>query len=65
MRSLAFEKMRDFPFKLPVKQRRRASPEVYLAGTGGSDPARLTFWGDGETAVSGWACLDRLLALPK
>jgi tricorn protease len=42
---------------------RDGGPEVYLAGTDGSNPARLTYWGDAEAAVSGWTPDGEVLAV--
>jgi tricorn protease len=42
---------------------RDGGPEVYLAGTDGSSPARLSFWGDGGTEVSGWTPAGEVLAV--
>ena len=42
---------------------RDGDPEVYLAGADGSDPARLSYWGDGGTAVSGWTPAGEVLAV--
>jgi tricorn protease len=41
---------------------RDGGPEVYLAGADGSNPARLTYWGDGGTEVSGWTPAGEVLA---
>ncbi len=42
---------------------RDGGPEVYLAGADGSDPTRLTYWGDPETSVSGWTPAGEVLAV--
>jgi tricorn protease len=42
---------------------RDGGPEVYLAGTDGSDPTRLTYWGDDGTEVSGWTPAGEVLAV--
>jgi tricorn protease len=42
---------------------RDGAPEVYLASADGSDPARLTYWGDREAAVSGWTPDGEVLAV--
>jgi tricorn protease len=42
---------------------RDGGPEVYVAGTDGSDPARLTYWGDAEATVSGWTPAGEVLAV--
>ena len=42
---------------------RDGGPEVYLAGTDGSNPTRLTYWGEGEAAVSGWTPAGEVLAV--
>src|SRR5215472_14445769 len=42
---------------------RDGGPEVYLAGTDGSEPIRLTYWGDREAAVSGWTPGGEVLAV--
>jgi tricorn protease len=42
---------------------RDGGPEIYLADTDGSDPARLTYWGVGETLVSGWTPAGEVLAV--
>ena len=41
---------------------RDGGPEVYLAGADGSDPTRLTYWGD-DAAVSGWTPAGEVLAV--
>ena len=42
---------------------RDGAPEVYLSGTDGSDPTRLTYWGDPQTTVSGWTPAGEVLAV--
>jgi tricorn protease len=42
---------------------RDGDPEVYLADTDGGDPVRLTYWGVGETLVSGWTPAGEVLAV--
>jgi tricorn protease len=42
---------------------RDGGPEVYLAGTDGSNPSRLTYWGDGSATVSGWTPAGEVLAV--
>ena len=42
---------------------RDGGPEVYLVGTDGSDPARLSYWGDRATEVSGWTPAGEVLAV--
>ena len=42
---------------------RDGSPEVYAAGTDGGDAARLTFWGDPQTRVTGWTAAGEILAV--
>jgi tricorn protease len=42
---------------------RDGGPEVYLAGADGSNPARLTYWGDTEATVSGWTPGGEVLAV--
>ncbi|HEY3733608.1 MAG TPA: S41 family peptidase [Streptosporangiaceae bacterium] len=42
---------------------RDGGPEVYLADTDGSNPARLTYWGDREATVSGWTPAGEVLAV--
>jgi tricorn protease len=42
---------------------RTGGPEVYLAGTDGSELTRLTYWGDPETVVSGWTPAGEVLAV--
>ena len=42
---------------------RDGSPEVYAAGTDGGDAARLTFWGDPQTRVTGWTAGGEILAV--
>jgi tricorn protease len=42
---------------------RDGGPEVYLAGTDGSNPTRLTYWGDREATVSGWTPAGEVLAV--
>ena len=43
---------------------RDGGPEVYLAGTDGSDPARLSYWGDGGTEVTLTAECAQVYATP-
>ncbi|HEY3953990.1 MAG TPA: S41 family peptidase [Streptosporangiaceae bacterium] len=40
--------------KIAWTSSRDGGPEAYLAGADGSDPTRLTYWGDREATVSGW-----------
>src|ERR1700733_4734323 len=42
---------------------RDGSPEVYAADADGGDAARLTFWGDPQTRVSGWTAGSEVLAV--
>src|ERR1700733_3249755 len=42
---------------------RDGSPEVYAADADGGDAARLTFWGDPQTRVTGWTAGDEVLAV--
>ena len=42
---------------------RDGSPEVYAADTGGSTAARLTYWGDPQTRVTGWTAAGEVLVL--
>src|SRR6185437_14115642 len=42
---------------------RDGGPEVYLSGADGSDPVRLTYWGEPRTAVSGWTPDGEVLAV--
>jgi len=49
--------------KIAWTSSRDGGPEVYLAGTDGSDPARLTYWGDAEATVSGWTPAGEVLAV--
>jgi tricorn protease len=42
---------------------RDGSPEVYAAGTEGSAPTRLTYWGDPATRVAGWTAAGEVLAV--
>jgi len=42
---------------------RDGSPEVYVAGTEGSAAARLTYWGDPQTRVTGWTAQGEVLAV--
>jgi tricorn protease len=42
---------------------RDGAPEVYVAGTDGGDPSRLTFWGEGGATVSGWTPAGEILAV--
>jgi tricorn protease len=39
------------------------NPEVYTAGTEGSTPDRLTYWGDPQTRVTGWTAAGEVLAV--
>ena len=48
--------------KIAWTSSRDGGPEVYLADPDGSDPARLTYWGDPGTAVSGWTPAGEVLA---
>jgi tricorn protease len=49
--------------KIAWTSSRDGGPEVYLAGTDGGDPARLTYWGDAEATVSGWTPAGEVLAV--
>jgi tricorn protease len=49
--------------KIAWTSSRDGGPEVYLADTDGGDPARLTYWGDREAAVSGWTPAGEVLAV--
>ena len=40
-----------------------ASPEVYAADTEGGEAARLTYWGDSRTRVTGWTTAGEVLAV--
>ena len=42
---------------------RDGNPEVYACDTGGSDAARLTFWGDPQTRVTGWTADGEVLVV--
>jgi tricorn protease len=42
---------------------RDGNPEVYVCDTAGSDAARLTFWGDPQTRVTGWTADGEVLAV--
>jgi tricorn protease len=42
---------------------RDGHPEVYSAGTDGSAPVRLTYWGDPQTRVTGWTPAGEVLAI--
>ena len=42
---------------------RDGHPEVYCAGTEGSAPVRLTYWGDPQTRVTGWTAAGEVLAV--
>jgi tricorn protease len=42
---------------------RDGSPEVYTADTEGSAAARLTYWGDDRTRVTGWTGQGEVLAI--
>ncbi|HMD26219.1 MAG TPA: peptidase S41, partial [Streptosporangiaceae bacterium] len=42
---------------------RDGQPEVYSADPEGGDPARLTFWGDPQTRVTGWTAAGEVLAV--
>jgi tricorn protease len=42
---------------------RDGGPEIHLAGTDGSDPTRLTYWGVQETTMSGWTPSGEVLAV--
>jgi tricorn protease len=49
--------------KIAWTSTRDGGPEVYLADADGGDPARLTYWGDAEAAVSGWTPDGEVLAV--
>ena len=49
--------------KIAWTSSRDSGPEVYLADTDGSDPARLTYWGDSGATVSGWTPAGEVLAV--
>ena len=49
--------------KIAWTSSRDGDPEVYLAGTDGGDPVRLTYWGDPQTTVSGWTPDGEVLAV--
>src|ERR1039458_824147 len=42
---------------------RDGNPEVYAADAEGSQPARLTYWGDPQTRVTGWTAGGEVLAI--
>ena len=42
---------------------RDGNPEVYAADTAGGDAARLTFWGDPQTRVTGWTADGEVLVV--
>ena len=42
---------------------REGSPEVYCAEVDGSTAARLTYWGDPQTRVTGWTTAGEVLAI--
>jgi len=42
---------------------RDGNPEVYVANADGSAQARLTYWGDSRTSVTGWTSHDEVLAV--
>ena len=42
---------------------RDGNPEVYAAGTEGSEATRLTYWGDPQTRVTGWTADGDVLAI--
>jgi len=42
---------------------RDGNPEVYACDTAGGDAARLTFWGDPQTRVTGWTGDGEVLAI--
>ena len=42
---------------------RDGNPEVYSADTEGSAAARLTYWGDPQTRVTGWTAAGEVLAI--
>jgi tricorn protease len=42
---------------------RDGNPEVYAADPGGGDAARLTYWGDPQTRVTGWTAAGEVLAI--
>lgn len=49
--------------KIAWTSSRDGGPEIYLAGTDGSDPTRLTYWGVQETTMSGWTPSGEVLAV--
>jgi tricorn protease len=42
---------------------RDGNPEVYAADAEGSQPVRLTYWGDPQTRVTGWTAGGEVLAI--
>jgi tricorn protease len=42
---------------------RDGNPEVYAADTDGGPAARLTYWGDSQTRVTGWTAAGEVLAV--
>ena len=42
---------------------RDGNPEVYASDTAGGDAARLTFWGDPQTRVTGWTADGDVLVI--
>jgi tricorn protease len=42
---------------------RDGNPEVYASDTAGGDAARLTFWGDPQTRVTGWTADGEVLVI--
>ena len=42
---------------------RDGNPEVYCAEVDGSAAARLTYWGDPQTRVTGWSAAGEVLAV--
>ena len=42
---------------------RDGNPEVYLSDPEGRDEARLTYWGDPQTRVTGWTAAGEVLAI--
>jgi tricorn protease len=42
---------------------RDGQPEVYAGDIAGSDAARLTYWGDPQTRVTGWTAAGEVLAV--
>jgi tricorn protease len=49
--------------KVAWTSRRDGQPEVYIVDLASGDEARLTYWGDSQTRVTGWTSAGEVLAV--